>query len=334
MRTFFAAIAFSLSALPAAANDSTAELGAGGLIYVNTEEIEMRSEDLFISMDEVRVRYEFANVSDHDVSTLVAFPMPDIKGSIDFMQAVPTEDPVNFLGFRTTVDGRAVEASEQQRVSAMGIDQTAVLVELGREYSFPPAFIARVNALDALPADAQERLVGLGLAGIEEYDAGKGWERHLAPLWLLSTAFYWQQSFPAGKVITVEHSYKPSVGSTAGLSFGSREMRTGPYYEEHARKYCFDRTFLAAVDKRQKPDGNNALMENRVDYILTTAVNWAGAIRNFHLTIDKGSPDNLVSFCGEGVSKTGPTRFEMTKENFYPEEDLAIMILTPAPWAQ
>ena len=332
MRTFFAAIAFSLSALPAAANDSTAELGAGGLIYVNTEEIEMRSEDLFISMDEVRVRYEFANVSDHDVSTLVAFPMPDIKGSIDFMQAVPTEDPVNFLGFRTTVDGRAVEASEQQRVSAMGIDQTAVLVELG--VPLAPHLEATRDALDALPADAQERLVGLGLAGIEEYDAGKGWERHLAPLWLLSTAFYWQQSFPAGKVITVEHSYKPSVGSTAGLSFGSKEMRTGPYYEEHARKYCFDRTFLAAVDKRQKPDGNNALMENRVDYILTTAVNWAGAIRNFHLTIDKGSPDNLVSFCGEGVSKTGPTRFEMTKENFYPEEDLAIMILTPAPWAQ
>jgi len=196
------------------------------------------------------------------------------------------------------------------------------------------AIEATRDALNALPADAQDRLVGLGLAGIEEYDAGKGWEKHLAPLWILSTAFYWQQGFPAGKTITVEHSYKPSVGSTAGLSFGSKEMRTGPYYEDYARKYCFDRTFLAAVDKRQKPDGNNTLMENRIEYILTTAANWAGNIRNFRLTIDKGSPDNLVSFCGEGVSKTGPTRFEMTKENFYPEEDLAIMILTPAPWAQ
>jgi hypothetical protein len=332
MRTLIAAVAFSLSALPALANDSTAELGAGGLIYVNTEEIEMRSEDLFISMEEVRVRYEFVNVSDHDVSTLVAFPMPDIKGDIDFMQAVPTEDPVNFLGFRTTVDGAPVTAEVQQRVSAMGIDQTAVLNELG--VPLAPHLEATRAALDGLPADAQERLVGLGLAGIEEYDSGQGWERHLAPLWLLSTAFYWQQSFPPGRTVIVEHSYKPSVGSTAGLSFGSMEMRTGPYYEEYARKYCFDRTFLAAVDKRQKPDGNNALMENRIDYILTTAANWAGTIEKFHLTIDKGSPDNLVSFCGEGVSKTGPTRFEMTKENFYPEQDLAIMILTPAPWAQ
>jgi hypothetical protein len=248
------------------------------------------------------------------------------------MQAVPTEDPVNFLGFRTTVDGVPVAAEVQQRVSALGVDQTALLTKLG--VPLAPHLEATRDALDKLPAVEQERLVGLGLAGIEEYDSGQGWERHLAPLWVLSTAFYWQQNFPAGRTLLVEHSYQPSVGSTAGLSFGSKEMRSGPYYEEYARKYCFDRAFLAAVDKRQKPDGNNALMENRIDYILTTAANWAGAIKKFHVTIDKGSPDNLVSFCGEGVSKTGPTRFEMTKENFFPEEDLAIMILTPAPWAQ
>ncbi len=185
-----------------------------------------------------------------------------------------------------------------------------------------------------MPAEEWDRLIGLGLAGIDQFDAGKGWEKHLVPLWLLSTAFYWQQAFPAGKIVTVEHSYKPSVGSTAGLSFGSKEFRTGPFYQDYERKYCFDAAFLGAVDKRQKPDGNNSLMENRIEYILTTAINWAGAVKKFHLTIDKGAPDNLVSFCGEGVSKTGPTRFEMTKENFYPDKDLAIMILTPAPWAQ
>jgi hypothetical protein len=225
MRTFIAAMIACLSAAPTLANDSTAELGAGGLVYVNTEEIEMRSEDLFISMDEVRVRYEFANVSDHDVSTLVAFPMPDIKGSIDFLQAVPIEDPVNFLGFKTLVDGQAVEANVQQRASALGIDQTALLIELGLPLA--PQLKATREALDRLPAEEQDRLVGLGLAGIEEYDAGQGWEKHLAPLWQLSTAFYWQQSFPAGKTVTVEHSYKPSVGSTAGISSGPRKYGKG-----------------------------------------------------------------------------------------------------------
>ena len=83
-------------------------------------------------MQEVRVRYEFVNNSDQDVTTLVAFPMPDIKGDIDFMVAVPVEDPVNFLGFQTTVDAAPVEAKVQQRVSALGVDQTALLVESRR----------------------------------------------------------------------------------------------------------------------------------------------------------------------------------------------------------
>src|SRR5689334_19591863 len=118
MRLIPAVLLGLLCATPAVANDSTAELATGGLAYVTTDDVEMRSEDLFISMTEVRVRYEFANTSDHDVTTLVAFPMPDIKGDIDFMVAVPTEDAENFLGFQTTVDGKPVEAKVQQRASA------------------------------------------------------------------------------------------------------------------------------------------------------------------------------------------------------------------------
>ncbi len=52
-------------------------------------------------------------------------------------------------------------------------------------------------------------------------------------------------------------------------------------------------------------------------------------IENFKLTIDKGSPDNLVSFCGKGVKKVGPTTFEMTARDFWPERDLDILILGP-----
>ncbi|RYF94972.1 MAG: DUF4424 domain-containing protein, partial [Caulobacteraceae bacterium] len=41
----------------ALANDSTAELAAGGLVLKKTDSIEMRSEDLYISQKEVVVRY-------------------------------------------------------------------------------------------------------------------------------------------------------------------------------------------------------------------------------------------------------------------------------------
>ena len=95
---------------PAAANNSSAELAAGGLVLTRPDAIEMRSEDLYISAKAVRVRYRFANTGTRDVTVTVAFPMPDITTvGFDDMLAVPTQDPANFLAFATLVDGTAGE---------------------------------------------------------------------------------------------------------------------------------------------------------------------------------------------------------------------------------
>ena len=67
------------AAIPAVANDTSAELSTGGLIFVRNDNVEMLSEDLAISAKEISVRYRFFNRSDQDVTVLVAFPMPDIK---------------------------------------------------------------------------------------------------------------------------------------------------------------------------------------------------------------------------------------------------------------
>lgn len=328
-------LAASLLATPAFANDSTAELGAGGLVYVTTDAVRMNSEDLFLSMDAVRVRYEFENVSDKDVTTLVAFPMPDIKGDIDFLEAIPVDDPVNFLDFSTTVDGVPVKAEVQQRVSALGVDQTELLKSLG--IPLAPQLPAARDALDKLPPEKWDELIHLGLAAPDEFDQGKGWEKHLTPMWQLSTAYFWRQTFPAGEKLIVEHRYKPSVGMTAGVSFATEDSREEPWFQGYAHKYCIDKSFLDAADKAQQAAGNgdgDYLMEHRLDYILKTAQNWAGSISNFHLTVDKGKPGNLLSFCGQGVKKTGPTTFEMSAEDFYPEDDLHLLILARPDAAQ
>ena len=47
--------------------------------------------------------------------------------------------------------------------------------------------------------------------------------------------------------------------------------------------------------------------------------------------IDKGDAQSLVTFCGEGVKKIGPTQFEMRKTNFTPRDNLAILILKRRP---
>jgi hypothetical protein len=43
--------------------------------------------------------------------------------------------------------------------------------------------------------------------------------------------------------------------------------------------------------------------------------------------VDKGAPDNLVSFCGEDVKKIGDTQFEMRKTDYTPDGNLAVLIL-------
>ncbi|ODT17468.1 MAG: hypothetical protein ABS35_25760 [Kaistia sp. SCN 65-12] len=321
-------LAAAMPVAPASANDSTAALATGGLVYVLTEDIEMQSEDLYVSMDEIRVRYTFENHADHDITTLVAFPMPDIQGSIDFMVSIPVDDPVNFLAFRTEVDGKPVETKVQQRASALGIDQTALLEKLGVPLALH--LDETRNALDALPQADKDNLVQLGLAAIDEYDNdGRGMVKHLAPNWLLSTVFYREQTFPAGKKLVVEHSYKPSVGQSADVSFVAPEAQSEPWFELYRQKYCMDDAFLKAARAGLTDDGGNSLFENRIAYILRTGSNWAGPIGKFRLVVDKGAPKNIVSFCGEGVKKIGPTQFEVVKTDFDPQQDLDIMILAP-----
>src|SRR4051794_15808858 len=94
-------VGFVSSAL---ANDSMATLEAGGLQFITTQDVEMASEDLFVSPAKVKVVYQFKNDAKTDQHALIAFPMPDITGDGDFTVAIPTEDPENIFGFATTFD--------------------------------------------------------------------------------------------------------------------------------------------------------------------------------------------------------------------------------------
>jgi hypothetical protein len=311
------------------ANDSTAELATGGLIFVRNDDVEMRAEDLFISTTEIRVRYRFFNRTAKDVMVLVAFPMPEIKidGQDDNI-SVPTEEPVNILDFHTTVAGQPVKTEVEQRVFAAGIERTQYLRDLG--IPLAPHLPSTNEALDRLPREKWDELVKNGVAAIEEYDVGKGMEKHLAPRWALRTTFYWQQTFPANAETLINHRYKPSVGASVGTSIGSTYSRPNdPDEKARAAKYCFDKDFLATVEGARKAAKTESapFSEERIEYILKTGANWSGPIREFRLVADKGVADSLISFCGEGVKKIAPTEFEMQKRNFTPNGNFSVLIL-------
>jgi hypothetical protein len=319
------------AASQARANDSTAELAAGGLVMTRTAAIAMRSEDLRISAAEVDVRYRFANTTRRDVTVTVAFPMPDVTTEgFDDMTAVPTEDPVNIMGFETRVDGAPVRAEAEQKAVKNGVDHTAYLRGLG--VPLAPHLDATNRALARLPRADQDALVRKGLAVVDDYDSGHGMEHHLEATWTLKTTFFWRQTFPAGRELVVEHRYKPSVGESAGTTWGAAWWAKDPAYAERRRHYCVDDDFIASA-ARAIPAGDTSpnLTEQRIEYILTTGANWKAPIGDFRMVIDKGDPANLVSFCGEGVRKTGPTTFEVRHHDYTPTRDVSVLILKPRP---
>jgi uncharacterized protein DUF4424 len=341
LKSFTVALAAALAGVAAVpfacvntwANDSTAELATGGLVFVRNDNVEMRSEDLTISTKEVQVRYRFFNKSDKPVTVLVAFPMPEITvDGPDDNIALPTDDPVNLLAFATTVNGRPVATKVEQRVFAAGLDRTQLLRDLG--VPLAPHLKATSEALDKLPRAKWDELIRFGVAEIEQYDVGKGMQDHLGPRWSLQTTFYWEQIFPPKVETVVEHRYKPSVGTSVQTALGSPDAAKEDWYEDYVEKYCLDKEFLTAVERaRREAKGQYGApySEQRVEYILSTGANWAGPIKEFRLVVDKGEADNLVSFCGDDVKKVSPTRFEMKMTDFTPEDDFAVLILKKLP---
>jgi hypothetical protein len=327
--------------LPAWANDTTAELAAGGLEFVRNPDVEMRSEQLFVSPRQVRVTYHFFNTTDQAVTNLVAFPMPDITvDNPDWNVVVPTEDPVNFLAFSTQANGQPVATQVEQKASAMGVERTELLKSLG--VPLAPQLKATYDALDALPKDKWQQLIELGMAETYEYGTtsdGK-MQQHLEPRWTLRTTYYWQQTFPPKQELVIEHQYKPSVGASVGTQVGYKPVKNDPQFaaelkkqlDGYTAKYCMDASFVAAAataQQKAKQSGKDTLLgEKRIDYILKTGANWDGPIKDFTLTVDKIEPDALLSFCGTGVKKLSPTQFQVHYTGYDPTSDLAILILT------
>jgi hypothetical protein len=324
MRTIAAFLVLAAIGSNAAANDSTATIGAGGLVLEKTDSIAMLGEDLFVSVDEIKVAYRFRNISAIPVKTVVAFPMPPRSLALEYGGDVAY--PSNF---RTSVDGQRVRATLERKATLKGRDHRALLEAYGIPVA-PESINQASAAMDRLAPARRAELIRLGLAGEEEYDAGKGSEKHLIPLWTIEDRYWWTQTFPPGRDVRIDHRYVPGAGGSVESFIAFPEYRNTPESRAMAAKYCVDQATLTAVDKRRNKGLEGPLMPQRtVEYILTTGANWAKPIGDFRLVVDKGKPGNLVSFCGEGVRKISPTQFEMRKRNWRPTRDLEVLILEP-----
>jgi hypothetical protein len=312
------ALAAALAGSVALANDSTAEKVAGGLVLTRTAAIDMVSEDLFISPEQVRVQYVFRNRTNAPVRTMVAFPMPDRDlGEMHFSDtAYPSE-------FHTLVDGRPVTMQVERRALLNGVDHTAMLTGLGIPVQTgDPGSDVLDRALARLrPADRQ-RLVQMGLAADDD---------GVYPLWTVKETYYWEQVFPAGRNLNVRHDYAPGVGGSVAVSLAIPEYRNSAEGRAEQSRYCTDSGFFAGLDRMRGSNRSDGIFasEQRLGYILTTGGNWRAPIGSFRLVVDKLDPRAVMSFCETGVRRISPTRLEVRHRNWRPTRDLHILIATP-----
>jgi|SRR5215475_4758414 len=309
------------------ANDSAAELSTGGLAFTRSPDVSIESEELTITPDQVTVRYTFRNNAPNPVNLTVAFPLPDIDLSEAETYAIPSNDSVNFVNFETKVDAKPVKLSINQRAVLGTKDVSATLRSLGVPLL---PFGAQQMKLTELPQTVRDRLVDEGLL------AQSGTNDQGLPLydgtWTVKTSAVRQQTFAPGRLVTVEHQYRPSVGISQDtvLRKGLRQNKgMEKEVERYRNDYCIQPTFLAAIDKLAGGAEANTrkLQERRIAYRLKTGANWAGPIKDFRLVVDWQKPERLASFCAPNMKPISPTAMEVSVKDFTPDKDLKILIV-------
>ena len=327
MRPLFRTAAIVLAALlstPAIANDSTAEMTAGGLVLRQSGSIDMLREDLYVSRERIRVNYVFRNQSDADVATIVAFPLPPLELDYEGDYSYPGE-------FQTRVAGQPIDISTEYRATLNGDDHTEALASLGIPLTPGDDWQAFESALNAVSDNNLRRLAELGLVEVHRYESRSGEaRRHVRPLWTVQETYYWEQAFPAGRDLEIEHTYRPGVGGTAGSALAYSGFRESEWGQEMIAEYCMDESFLRGAERMAARSEHGIMTESTLGYILTTGANWRRPIGEFRLVVDKGDARNIVSFCGTGLTRLSPTQFEMRRSNWRPDRDLRVIILAPA----
>jgi hypothetical protein len=315
VRLALCAVAATLltAAAPARANGVISEMPAGGLVFKKTDTISIASEELYLSMNEVRVSYLYQSKAPAAQNVTISFPMPPVEvdsGPLSefLFSAEEKGDLRNYMKFAVTVDGKPVSARLRETALLDGKDVTARLKSAG----VPPIFLDKdQETMKRMAQGARDALIKEGL--FEKPDAPD--PSSYAPRWKYQVLYEWEQSFPPGPT-KVDIRYRPITGD--GQDFGDF------YFTPEATKLnCVDEAFRNALKRRSA--ANKLGDRLTLGYVVKTARYWSGPIGRFRLVVDKGKAENLVAFCPLSARKISETQFEWVTTNFTPERDIDVV---------
>ncbi|KEY57929.1 DUF4424 family protein [Serratia sp. DD3] len=311
----------------AQANDSSWGDVNGSIKLMKQSDISMAKERLSISTERINVDYLFVNHGQQDVVLPMAFPMPEI------IQNQGEDRTPGISNFKLSVNGKTVE-TESRWVVTLHDKQTGQTEDITEKMLQSGWEIPKLRqALRNYGSFAYGDGKNMPHVSAELFDEDG------IPRFTVRQLFLWQQAFPAGKEVIIQHSYTPSVST--GVPTGYK-WTPGDGTKDNEGNKCLSRTNLEQLKKltatipKQNSDSDYIDVDwEQLDYILTTGANWRnGVIEDFTLRIHKNAPDDVVVTCFKHpLTQVDPLTLEFKQQNFKPENDLSITFHSN-PWGK
>jgi hypothetical protein len=312
-----------LTTLPLRADDGAASIGVGGIILMKREpRIVMAREVLNISDAQVVVDYDFRNDSSADITTEVAFPIPDYVDDPDG----PRADLAGFDDFKLFVNGIPTSFKTEVRAFTKRGEITSMLKAYGIDAA---SFAHEHPGKDGNPVNELRRLSRKQLQELDSLRAIESLD-DLEPDWSVRKKYHWFQTFPAHATTHIRHEYTPVLGNSNTIG-DPKDMKNRHPDEEYA-SVCPDKSLqntLAKIwNQPRSPDDVSPLWISYVDFILTTANTWKTPIEDFTLNVERPHDPKYVfyvSFCWDGpVTRIDADHFTSHVVGLLPKKELRV----------
>lgn len=298
--------------LYAYANDTSGTvLPTGGVVFEKQDGIKMKTEALYIRPGQIEVRYLFKNTTDKDITTQVFFPLPQMPA----VETFPQGDLAHDYEFKLWVNDNPVKYEKHWTILSGETDITALV---------PALFYTEEEIISEAELDRRVKMLRseerqpfidkniLKYDWILDPDKGEVQSWKMTDVWQKQLSYSWQQTFPAGKTVSVRHTYVPTAMTTnVGTPFSKCIDRESQKYQD----------FVFIPENQRKYSWQHLDAQDYVEYILTTANNWQGPIENFNLLVE--SPLKSVG-CFDGESFYSGQYFAVNRSHYTPEWDISV----------
>lgn len=330
------------------ADDSIEAAATGNIVFEKTPELIMQDETLTIHKsankniwDErvsIDVDFHFKNISNHDMTRKIAFVLPPVQCRMEINSAWQGLDFKNagdqhqaLSDFTTDVDGQPQKMTSRITATLNKKDITSLLNKLNIPLN--PCNIQVTSQGQPDPRYSANLKKYHLLAQTNE----AAWDENIY--------FEWMQTFPAGKIIHIQHHYTAPVGgsvlSPRNLSELNQEFTNNkpPYTPLWNRDPdSLQQTNSQLVSNQVNPETGKmnprfCVAPKWVLYNLLTGANWNHGIGLFKLVIqdDADAPFAVNAFYQANndvhITKEANT-MTFTLQHFIPTQNLLVQFLS------